>query len=373
MLQAYIAAPEASHPWLWTHSVRMNEAALNAPDTPQSSTNIETLATWAVWWVRSKSGLPAWDVLYPQVSRPHKFPLPAYPFHLDRIWYKAATKAQDVIQPQVVQAAIQPGKVAQEHSAIHKLLEPLLLSSGIAKAWETCLADSQLGVPASVMSLAYLLDFAVFKNGGPVRLESIVFGPPGDMQDESLVFSDIHTTGRRVIQCLKLGNAQKALIQSELKQAALPGVSSEGSLAEALTADEFIERLEKNGLSLGRALQCIQTVQLGPTQLAMKLSVAGWAAKDGRFWVPILVAMLAGWAYQQQKSSFRLPWQIQSAFFAPQSGQEIETLYLETHQGIASARLMDKVGKPVLQLEGVTLRESLLVQPRCERLEARAA
>lgn len=372
MLQAYMAAPEAAHPWLWTHSVKMNEAALNTPDAPQGSTSIETLATWAVWWVRSKSGLLAWDVLYPQVSRPSKYPLPAYPFQLDRIWYKAAAQPDPLVQPKVVQGAIQPVDPANELPSTQHLQKPLLLLSKITEAWQVCMADSQLRIPASVMSLAYLLDYAVHKNGGPVLLKNAIFGPPGDMQDASLVFSDTQGVSTRVIQCLKTGNANKVLIQAELKQALLPPASPEAFLVETLTAAEFISRLEKRGILLGRALQCVEAVYAGSDGLSIKLSLPDWKARDGRFWVPVIVGMLAGWAYQQ-KETLRLPWRIRSVFFDAESTQAAETLHLATYQGMASATLMGKANKPMLQLEGVILRESALVQPGVKQLEARAA
>lgn len=372
MLQAYMLAPEVDHPWLWTHSVKMNEAALNPPEAPQGSTTIETLATWAVWWVRSKSGTLAWDVLYPRVSQPRKFPLPAYPFQLDRIWYKAAAQPESVAQPKVAQPATQLAEPAYKRPSAQQPQKPLLLPAGIVEAWQTCMADSQLRIPSSVMSLAYLLDYAVYKSSGPVMLENVIFGPPNDVH-ASLVFSDTRDVSRRVIQCLRTGLAHKAVIQAELKQVSLPQMEApQAAVTEALTAAEFVSRLNKEDLSPGLVLPCIEAIQAGTDELSIKLSLPGWKSRDGRFWTPLILAMLAGWTYQQ-KGPAPLPWKMKSAFFDPQSAQAVETLHLVNHQGMASARLMNKDGKPVLQLEGVVLRQSAWVQPQSQVLEARAA
>jgi hypothetical protein len=359
LLQAYLKAPEASYPSLWTYAVRMDEAAISAPEAVAQIT-IESLSAWAEWWVKTKSATLDWETLYPQAAKPRKFPLPAYPFQLDHIWYKAGA----AVEPQMAveaktQTLAQPVKAAV-------MREALILPTAIATAWDCCMAHSQLLIPSSVMTLAYLLDYAIYKNQGtPVELENVVFGPPCNVQDERLVFSYSPGDGYGVMQCLAARDDRRILSQATLKNHyGKHFIAPESAFTSAapLPVESFFAQLENERMSLGKVLHCLDSIHVGDQKLKFELALPEWHSKDGRFWVPLMATILAGLGHlhPQHGRALQLPWQIDSVVFNPEPAQAIKTLYLQvdSNRGTASVMATDATSRPVLQLNGIVLRIS---------------
>jgi 3-oxoacyl-(acyl-carrier-protein) synthase len=365
LLKAYIEAPDDSHTSLWAHSIRVDDPSIDKPVAQDTHSDAETLAAWAAWWVGTKSATLSWDALYPGAEKPRKFPLPAYPFQLDHIWYKAA----QVAAPQNQQLQLLEEKVATQ-KPLSNIQEPIFLPSGIATAWEACIQQSQLIIPSSVTSLAYLLDYANYKNQStPVVLENVIFGRPCSMQDEQMVFGYSPGAGSGVIQCLASRADHKVLSQASLMN--YPKNSSEVSelgfsSTTLLPTDQFLAQLAKKHLSLGPVLHCMNKIYVSNQKLKIELELPKWKAKDGQFWVPLLASMLSGLAYlnQQQNKPFQLPWKIHSITFNPGPSRAVKALYVEVDpdRNKSSVTVIDEVSNIVLKLEGIVLRGSAIVR-----------
>ncbi|HEY8086006.1 MAG TPA: ketoacyl-synthetase C-terminal extension domain-containing protein, partial [Methylophilaceae bacterium] len=367
LLQAYLKAPEASHPNLWTHAVRMDETATNSP-AAITDTTLESLSAWGEWWVKTRSATLDWETLYPQAAKPRKFPLPAYPFQLDHIWYKAGA----VVEPQAAVAA----QVQTPTQPVKNLVvrEQLVLPAAIATAWDIGMAHSQLPIPSSVMTLAYLLDYAIYKNQGtPVELENVVFGPPCDVQDERLVFGYSPGDGYGVMQCLAARDDRRILAQATLKNHyGKHFIAPESAFTSAapLPVESFFAQLENERMSLGKMLHCLDSIHAGEQKLKFELVLPEWQSKDGRFWVPLMATILAGLSHLQPQHgrALQLPWQIDSVVFNPEPAQAIKTVYLQLdpNRNTASVMAMDAASRPVLQLDGIVVRVSSVTAHRAE-------
>lgn len=359
-LKAYIQAPDAAVASLWTHAIRSDDAAIEKPGT---GVDAASLADWAAWWVGTKSATLEWVELYPNAETPRKFPLPAYPFQLDHIWYKAAQPVEQVAMQPV---AATPTLLAPEPAISQPL--PLMLPAGIAQAWETCIAQSQVIVPSSVMSLAYLFDYAHHKNrAAPVHLRDVQLGQPCGMQDTQLVFGYQPQAESSLIQCLASRTEQKVLAQASLAHRPAHPVAADlqaFAAAPMLSREQFMSQLGRKHASLGPVLHCIRTVHASEHKLKIELDLPAWQPRQAAFWVPLVASLLAGLAYlnQQQNRPFQLPWQIRTASFNP--GASVRALYLELDAGqnLASAMAVDDASNTVLALQGMTLRASSIVR-----------
>lgn len=363
-LRAYVKAPDAAVASLWTHLIRSDDAAIEKP-TITTASDAETLSEWAAWWIGTKSATLDWSELYPNAERPRKFPLPAYPFQLDRIWYKAAQAVE--------QATLQPVPaitvlVVPEPAV--GLPQPLTLPVGIAQAWEACIAQSQVIVPSSVISLAYLFDYAHHKNrGAPVYLRDVLLGRPCGIQDTQLVFGYLSQVESSLIQCLASRMDHKVLAQAALAHRPANSVLADPQVftaASMLTSEQFLAQLSRKHASLGSVLHCIRKVYASDRKLKIELDLPVWQAKQATFWVPLMASLLAGLAYlnqQQNNKGFQLPWQIHSASFTPGSSS-IRALYLEVDadQNQASVVAVNDASNTVLALQGMVLRTSSIVR-----------
>lgn len=361
LLRAYLDDPEASHAWLWTHSVRSDDAVIHQPEAPQGRAGVEALATWAIWWVHMKSPVLDWDVLYSGTPMPRRFPLPAYPFVLDHIWYKPGVSAESISQPQAGS-----GPIAQQ---------PVFLPTQVAAAWETLMRTSVQPIPSSVVSLAYLLDYAAYKSGGMVALDNMVFGPPRAIRDQELAFG--YTPASGILQCLASKTGGKALAQASLKTAVeprheIPALASGNKLPVSQVLASLGAGSSMSALHCIQGVHGAQDIHGSRERLSIDVALPVWKARNGHFWVPLIAAMLAGCDYLRG-TALQLPWKIRSVFFNSQAAA-ITTIHLTAGGGTVSAIALDKDARPVLCLDGIMLRAMpALVQQAVSQPEARAA
>lgn len=358
LLRAYLQAPDSEHALLWAHAIRMDDPSIDQPNAASTHADIATLSAWAAWWVGTKSAALNWSTLYPATARPAKIPLPAYPFQLDRIWYKAA---QVVTEPEQ--------NIVPDRHAVANSIAPLTsLPSGIASAWDVAIQHSQVIVPSSVMSLAYLLDYARYKNrGAPVNLKDMLFGRPCGIEDSQIAFAYPPGAASRLIQCFTSKTERKVLAQASVPNEVgniSAAWTSDFTANVTLAADEFMAQLGKKYLSMGPILQCLHKIQVGDRRLGMDLDIPAWKAKNSGFWVPLMACMLSGLAYlnQQQNKSFQLPWKIQSVLFNPDPALAVKSIYIKIDQDKASVRVVDEKSNMVLALQGMELRQSSIVK-----------
>ena len=141
-LRAYLRSAACPPDTLW-HSADELPAS-PAPAAGNGRADRAALQRWAAHWVAGKVPSPNWATLYGDEPRPHKFPLPAYPWRLERVWYAAAV------------APTAPVSAAQ--------------------AWLDCWAPGT-ALPGSCMALAALVEHAAAQDS-VLHWSEVCFGPP---------------------------------------------------------------------------------------------------------------------------------------------------------------------------------------------------
>jgi len=365
ILRRYIQSPDESYSELWTHSIRFNDPELDKPTARKNIADTDSLESWGRWWLGTKTATLEWKSLYKKSTTPQKFPLPAYPFKLDRIWYKAkqSKEVQDEINSPLY---VIKNTSELDSEPFSKPPQDLILPAAVVAAWKVANQQSQLVLPSSLMSLAALIDYAIFKRKSEfVALADIQFGQPCEIDDEKLVFCHVEKGTNFLIQCLSSNSERKILSQATLLS---PLPSAENSLkpvftaAKHLTFEQFQNYLVDKNRSFGPVLQCIKSVAVNGLQLELDLALPMWHAKNGQFWVPLIASVLSGFAYlsQQQNIKFQLPWTVKSIQFNPDKNLTISKLLIiaDFEKNQSSVVAMDQNSKQALVMEGIKLRSS---------------
>lgn len=141
-LRAYLGSSDCPSDTRW-HSAD-GLTAKPAPEAGSGRADRALLEQWAAHWVAGKVPSPGWATLYGDEPRPHKYPLPAYPWRLERVWYSAAVAAPAPATP--------------------------------AQAWLDCWAPGA-ALPGSCMALAALVDH-VAQPSSVLHWNDVCFGPP---------------------------------------------------------------------------------------------------------------------------------------------------------------------------------------------------
>lgn len=189
-LRAYLGSAACPPETLW-HSAD-GLAATPAPAAGSGRADRMLLQQWAAHWVAGKVPSPDWATLYGDEPRPHKFPLPAYPWRLERVWYATV-------------APTAPASAAQ--------------------AWLDCCAPGA-ALPGSCMALAALVEHAAAQDS-VLHWSEVCFGPP-----VALAPSDtLHFT--RAAQHWQVSAQGQVLLQVETLAAA-PALQALRSTAEGV-------------------------------------------------------------------------------------------------------------------------------------------
>lgn len=189
-LRAYLGSAACPPETLW-HSAD-GLAATPAPAAGSGRADRVVLQQWAAHWVAGKVPSPDWATLYGDEPRPHKHPLPAYPWRLERVWYAAV-------------APTAPASAAQ--------------------AWLDCCAPGA-ALPGSCMALAALVEHAAAQDS-VLHWSEVRFGPP-----VALAPSDtLHFT--RAAQHWQVSAQGQVLLQVETPTAA-PALQALRSTAEGV-------------------------------------------------------------------------------------------------------------------------------------------
>lgn len=367
-LKAFIQAPDNSHKLLWTHTIKTTDSLTDKPATPLQSNSIAAITAWAHWWVGTKSAALNWSSVYPKVKTPRKVPLPAYPFQLDHIWYKSLSVNSDSDKHI---PTIQPFPQVN----VDEPLSVSLVNLTIGTAWKEILKESRIMAPSSMTSLAYMIDYAYYKNENKaLTLKDIIFGRPSEIQDENLVFSTALNIkeGGKLIQCLNAIEHKKVLSEAQLVQVGGANLAKLDKdfikqFTTLLPKDYFEEELQRSALLLSPAWSFIQSIQSGHQALKIGIKLPIWQAKSTQFWAPLLASMLSGLVYlsQQKNTAIKIIWKADSITFNPESSDQTNTLILRARpdRNVFDLLLNNSQSEPVLTMTGITLRQSANVIP----------
>lgn len=363
LLRRFLASPDQPQFNVWTHSIKHNDLKVEKPEIGIKGNNVEWLEALANWWVTTKNASLKWSDIYIEIARPKKFPLPTYPFQLDKIWYHKTTEQSD--KTQILQSS-QQAETLYSHQITVPVDSKVETSNGIYSTWKAYQSNSQIIIPSSVMSLAALLDYGNYKAQGEWNIiENVQFGRPCDVNEEDMVFSYSIEQSEAVIQCLTSRKDPKILIQASMRldcdhahNELFDDVSS--STDATLGIDEFQALLKKNHVLLG-LMPFIDKVQISNQQLKFYLNIPNWKAKENRFWYPLMMSMLSGFAfYTEQHKPFALPWKIKKIMYSPDQSRTAKALYIkfDPERNKFSVIVIDEQSKILIKLDEIVLHDS---------------
>lgn len=363
VLRRFIASPDQPQINLWTHSIKHDDLKAPKPEVGTDGNNVKWFEVLAKWWVTTKNANLKWSDIYIETARPKKFPLPTYPFQLDKIWYHKTT-----VQPIKTQNLLSSQQARNSHS--NQIASSVDFkadrTNGTYSTWKAYQSNSQVIIPASVVSLAALLDYCKYKaNGEQIRIENVQFGRPRDVNEEDMVFSYSNKQSAADIQCLASRIDPKILIQAsmlmntdsadlELSEA----VSS--SMSASMGIDEFQVLLKKNHVLLG-VRSYIDKVQISNQDIKFHLNIPNWKARDKRFWYPLIMSILTGFSlYTEQNKPFALPWKIKKIIYSTDQSRTAKTLYIKADpvRNNFSVNVFDEQSKILIKLDEVALHDS---------------
>lgn len=349
-LHRYIATGEETDPSWVRGSIKSKKSVPEHPVALTSWPEISDLRIWAEYWVHAKAAQIKWQALCPGVAVPSKFPLPAYPFRLERIWYKA-------------------GRSDEFKPAVTKAPKAESISLGLIEAWTMCWQSSRLTMPTSVMGLAGMLDHLdAIENGRSIALEDVVFGRPVDLQDEQLIVRIAGKMDVMPVQCLSSGAQPVVLVQANMiakrSSAITERGNTDGSLTQIDGASAYYEELLGVGLNPATSFRCVESIKVAPNSLVLGVSLSRAKTGDGFFWATLLSTILAGVCYVHRKEqgvgALLLPWRIQSLVFDAKAAAAIRTITIDTVPTDRSLSIcaIGANNAPALVLQGLRLRSA---------------
>lgn len=348
------------------HIIKFDDPVIEKPEKILQQADIEELTNWARWWVGTKNAELSWSMLYPTQSRPSKTPLPAYPFQLDKIWYKRGALALKKEKDHERTINNNSKNLApRENNQLKNYSEDMLV------AWRECQNYSQRSIPSSVLSIAYLLDYARYKSSNKiVKLSEVIVGTPFNINEDELVFSDVTNEQGQFFQCLSSADKQRVLIQGKR----LIGNRTSGSTVTfaqsseqlRISGDEYEQELDSLKLLIGPISQWVDKCESSENSLNLTLKLDSWKEKRGTFWVPLVLCILSGIAYLSIKKdkTFKLIWTVQSIVMSIKAGQSVRNLQivLDPKDNTCSILMLDEEKSVVLTMQNITLRDSSVVQ-----------
>jgi len=356
MLRAYQLSPDTEHARLWTHSIRTEDVAPAKPDVTASPT-IDNLGAWAAWWVTSKTAFVRWEDIYPANTVPQKFPLPAYPFRLDRIWYRVS-QAQTATQTVTATAPVS-----------------LTWMTGLARAWEHYMQSSPWAAPSSIMGLAYLLDYAQYKetstapsSAGQIYCRDLQIGRPCSMQDHEVVFASATHREGSLIQCVASRSRRNVVAQAVLQRLPTSLVSPrfpDIPQTQTFSGTQWQAILADLNIGSGIAWSYVSKVHMDAHALNLELELPIWQPKLESFWVPLIASWLAGIGHlcHMRGQPFQIPWKAGSVMFNSAFEKPVNTLHIIWPAGHSHLSLLvfDTSKNLVMSINDIQLRANTIV------------
>ncbi|MBB3811108.1 beta-ketoacyl synthase N-terminal-like domain-containing protein [Pseudochelatococcus contaminans] len=310
ILARYLAAAHKENAG-W-HASAPGQPAIDAPAPTTTRLDAAGLERWAAHWCSGKAPSPAWEDLYGQEPRPHKLPLPAYPFALTRVWYEKPEASHSTSLLPVIAWAER-----QRHGA---------------------------ELPASLMALPCLIMQAQASTGGNIRQWSdLQFGPPAALtRDAAFECRSFTSHGRRKTQVISGG---QVLLQA-----------SEGAPPSPLPPLILLDSREGT-TQPGEDIGWLRNVRRSAAGLSAELQPDCGTDTGQRFWSGLLHALISALRLTRSASARQLPYRISHLSVAAQaSAPNFLRISPASANGLLDLWVSDADNLPLLRLDGIELR-----------------
>ncbi|MDD2052490.1 hypothetical protein NPS46_08035 [Pseudomonas putida] len=321
-LRDYLDASPAPSNTLWRSDAGL--PATPAPDVTDGRANRALLEQWAAHWAAGKAPSPPWSTLYADEPRPNKFPLPAYPWRLERVWYTPA-QATPAPAPRLAPTA--------------------------AQAWLDCW-EPGAALPGSVMALAGLIGHASrLTPHSTLHWRDLRFGPPVPLPStEALQYT-------RARDHWQVSLDTQVLLQVETPTAIALAPPWPARPAEVeLGAPTFYAAQAKQGLAYSVGGQVIQALRSTANGLQATLHEPCHGVDDFIFWAGLLSNLSAALGFLDPATEPGLPYRIRHLTLDPLALHEARQLSVERQGAAFDIALCTADGRCALRLDGLQLR-----------------
>jgi 3-oxoacyl-(acyl-carrier-protein) synthase len=345
LLQKFLQAPEKNNSKILRASKDNKEIIIKKPGKITDLSNTTELENLANYWLETKKAVLTWEDIYPEINSPSKFPLPSYPFNLSHCWYKSNIKHE-------------PEKISK--AVINAQVDPV----DIASIWKDCWLKSNKPMPASLSSIAYLLDYAA--NKGIKSFSDIVIGRPCDIKNEQVSFTEALVSQSKLLQCVALLSDSQVLLQAKqnsIANASSRTLSTWQQQTESMSLDSFYSFFKEIGLDVDPKYQSIKHVAISSNQLVLDLTSKSSQVAPNVFFTSLIIASLTSILFLKNKildsSLLFLPWKIDSISFNPKEVKTATKLYLslDDDENKMSLFITNSNDLTLLSMEGITLRQ----------------
>lgn len=330
LLREFLRNPAGHHAELFVSTAGQAPAA--QPQDFAQRASASQLREWAAYWTTHKNAAsPEWRTLYGDEPPPRKIPLPAYPFRLDRVWYRAPDQA--------------PATVA---------MAPL----SPAEAWSRCWAGAE-PLPGSPMALACVIERGLAASPARrLRWTEIQFGQPRALAADQaigctpLAAAEVQTVQATIGDHVLLQAEQQAGV-APLPPAALPAFAGRAEPGEA-----FYAALAASGLDYRQSARCVRRFEASATQLLLGVQLACADHRDPRFWAELLATLTGALALLDRAPRVALPYRIGSLDLDREALDQLRTLQIARCAATGRFALggFSASGAKALAIEGLEVR-----------------
>lgn len=351
-----ISSDEMDPSWI-RGSIRNKSSTFTKPSLPMGWPEVKKLKSWSEYWVNNKNAILRWEELCPDMAVPSKIPLPAYPFHLERIWYQKNSSNKH-----------------NQHEPSESVTQQI--PEGLVASWMACCKSSRLSYPSSLMSLVDLLEHLAERgHDKTIFLKDVVFSRPSNLINESFVYHVAKRDAFMEIQSQTLDHKPLSLIQAKIvsshthEPVATDYKNITGSKPDDLIASTFYDILSNAGLTLPPPFQCIESLQVSPGFIEVQVYLSKLKVRDGLFWSTLLSTILGCiyflQSHKQVVNELLLPWKIESLAFNPNVVKKISkvTVVLDSTSHVATICALGENSAVALAINSMQLRSNTVAEP----------
>jgi len=261
------------------------KSSTEKPDTAEQ-TALNQLESWAHYWTSNKKALLSWQEVYPATAAPAKLPLPAYPFKLQRVWFKTPS---ETLQPTSTTKA----------SALN--------------CWHNICEDKSL-FPSSLASLAQLVADQTETNNN--ALTNIVFGPPHSLTRSTNIEINTHSQAQ-LIQCLN-STTNQVLVQGNIRKttANLSKVHNTPTHLQQLSVEQLYQSFAERGAVFPNKAHYVETAASTENYLELNFSPK-LTSSPAPQWCSFLFSHLIAACKTLSTKTNALPYKIASITYMP--------------------------------------------------------
>jgi len=283
----------------------------------RTGTNVH-LSEAAKLWVADRGYVLSWTKLHSRRPTPVRVPLPTYPFALERTWFQNPAAQANTVEtqdaPHHVDTHAPSAPSLNGHSPTPALADKSAgpeqalhqHGGGPLSSWQLAWKGGRVMPPASLMSLAIMLEAAAQQSPNAFSVEDLTFASPYRSVGASLSCASFVSGEDHIVQCLTRSEPPVPLVQGRLVLApSIHATRSEPQMTASndsfegttLQADEFYSALATLDMRLASQLQCVTSARGARDRLVMTIALPERRDEPGSFWTALFAAQMTGFLW----------------------------------------------------------------------------